>query len=73
MIQLLNVPDALFCTFHRAWTACVGLPLYDKASWRILERQVVAAGSKPNEDRTVALLLTIESLLTRQGGVYSQT
>jgi len=47
-------------------------PYVNKASWRILERQVIAAGSKPSEDTTSALLLTIESLLTRQGGVYSQ-
>lgn len=35
--------DVVCAAFHRAWTACVGTPLYDKSIWKAAERQLIAA------------------------------
>jgi hypothetical protein len=37
--------------FHRAWSACVGQPGYDKAVWKAAEAQLVAAGHGPEKAR----------------------
>lgn len=70
MIQMLNGPDALFRTLHRAWSTCVGLPRYDKDAWKIVESEVINGGAPVSANRTFVLLLAIEALLTQQGGKY---
>lgn len=35
---------ATWAAFHRAWTACVGTPKYDKETWKQAEAQMLAAG-----------------------------
>ena len=61
----------LFHSLHRAWTACVGLPKYDKDAWFPVEREAWRVEKESGDPRPV--LLAIEALLTQQGGEYDPT
>lgn len=69
MIQMVKSERPLFHTLHRAWTACVGLPKYNKDAWFPVEREVLRL-EKAGSASTHLVLLAIEALLTQQGGKY---
>ena len=73
MIEMVKSDDPLFHTLHRAWSACAGLPQYDKNAWKTVEREVIAVDARTSPDRTFVILLAIEALLTQQGGEYDPT
>jgi len=59
-------------TFHRAWSACVGLPAYDKARWKELEDLAWRAEKTRASDTVRELFSAIVMLLCEQGGKLSE-
>jgi hypothetical protein len=48
----------VWACFHRAWTACVGTPGYDKAAWKAVEAQlIIATTPRPKKECHLARAL----------------
>lgn len=56
---------------HRAWSACAGLPGYDKEAWKELEREVMAAEQPGATCDHAALLGQIEALRQEQEDAHA--
>lgn len=69
MIQMVESESPMWHTYHRAWSCCVGLPRYNKESWKMIESAVIHADDTRDPALIKITLMTIEYLLVSQEGL----